>query len=90
MEGGTHAEPFAGADAAGMDPPKAAIPIDTLAAVAAAGARLAPAHATGLRLAAEGSGADEIADALGIPVESVAPLLEIARAKLARFRSQPT
>lgn len=44
--------------------------------------QLAPAHAVALRLAGDGASESEIAAALGIPLESVAPLLEIGHAKL--------
>lgn len=43
------------------------------------------AHAIALRLEAAGRGADVIADALGIEVETVVPLLRVARAKLDRI-----
>ena len=46
---------------------------------------LAPSHALALRLASQGRGEREIARALDIPVEAVEPLLEVARAKLARI-----
>lgn len=63
--------------------------MDACAEIDAAGARLAPAHATALRLEARGACSDDIARVLGIPPEAVAPLLEIARAKLARLRARP-
>jgi DNA-directed RNA polymerase specialized sigma24 family protein len=44
---------------------------------------LATAHAVALRLHDAGAGDDAIAQALGIPVKSVADLLRIADAKLA-------
>jgi hypothetical protein len=58
---------------------------DTRAAVEAAGSGLAPSHALALRLEAEGASEVEMARALGVPYEAVAPLLEVARAKLARI-----
>jgi DNA-directed RNA polymerase specialized sigma24 family protein len=55
-----------------------------------AGTRLAPSHATVLRLAADGASECEIARSLAIPEEAVATLLEVARAKLARLaRREP-
>jgi len=58
---------------------------DAKSAVACAGDRLAPTHARALTLEADGASADEMARALDIPAEAVAPLLEVARAKLARL-----
>lgn len=51
-------------------------------------AQLAPRHADALRLAARGARTATIAERLGIPEESVAALLEIAAAKLARLRGE--
>lgn len=64
-------------------------PNDIRRAVEAAGPRLAPAHAAALRLAADGAGEAEIAHALDVPPESVAPLLEVARSKIARLAAAP-
>lgn len=47
--------------------------------------QLPTAHALALRLEAAGRGADAIADALGVEVDTVDPLLWVARAKLARI-----
>lgn len=46
---------------------------------------MAPAYAEALRLALRGNGATDIARALGIPNEAVAPLVRIAGEKLARL-----
>jgi hypothetical protein len=51
---------------------------------------LAPMYATALRLAGRGADAGEIAAALGIPVESVAGVLDLAAAKLARLEREGT
>jgi hypothetical protein len=45
--------------------------------------RLSPVHALALRLNALGADRELIADCLGITPEAVAPLLEVAAAKLA-------
>ena len=58
-------------------------PADTEAAMEQSVLSLAPSHALALRLASRGEGEREIARALDIPLEAVAPLLEVARAKLA-------
>lgn len=58
-------------------------PADTEVGLDHAGRLLAPSHARALRLASRGKGEREIARALDIPLEAVAPLLEVARAKLA-------
>jgi DNA-directed RNA polymerase specialized sigma24 family protein len=65
--------------------PKLPSPLEIEKTLRAAGPALAPAHAAALRLAAAGASAGDIARALDIPDESVAPLLEIALAKLARL-----
>ena len=49
-------------------------------------ALLAPLHAAALRLAGRGADASEIAAELGIPLESVAGVLDVATAKLARLQ----
>jgi hypothetical protein len=49
-------------------------------------ALLAPLHAAALRLAGRGADASEIAADLGIPIESVAGVLDVAAAKLARLQ----
>jgi hypothetical protein len=47
--------------------------------------QLAPLHASVLRLASQGSDSEAIAACLGVPVESVPGLVEMAAAKLARI-----
>lgn len=47
--------------------------------------QLAPLHATVLRLASQGSDSAGIAARVGVPVESVPALVEMAAAKLARL-----
>lgn len=49
---------------------------------------LAPLHADALRLADRGADASEIAADLGIPLESVAGVLDVATAKLARLQRE--
>ena len=68
-----------------MDEPTESRFADTVARLDRAGRRLAPSHALALRLASQGAGEREIARALDIPLEAVGPLLEVARAKLARI-----
>jgi hypothetical protein len=57
------------------DPPNAGAWLD----------QLAPLHANVLRLASQGSDSEAIAACLGVPVESVPGLVEMAAAKLARI-----
>lgn len=52
-------------------------------------AQLPLGHAAALRLHAAGLGDEVIATALGVPVESVATLLEIARVKLEHVPAHP-
>jgi hypothetical protein len=47
------------------------------------------AHALALRLEQLGADAETIAECLGIGPEAVEPLLEVARAKLARSQTTP-
>jgi DNA-directed RNA polymerase specialized sigma24 family protein len=47
--------------------------------------RLPETHEEALRLRDRGCGDEEIAESLQIPVEAVAPLLQIAETKLARL-----
>jgi hypothetical protein len=47
--------------------------------------QLAPLHATVLRLASQGSDSAGIAARVGVPVESVPALVEMAASKLARI-----
>jgi hypothetical protein len=68
-----------------MDGSRSGLAPDIRTAIEAAGDRLAPSHAAALRLAADGASDGEIARSLEIPAEAVAPLLEVARAKLARL-----
>jgi hypothetical protein len=49
---------------------------------------LAPQHAAALRMAATGADDAAIAAGLGIPVEAVPGVLEVAAAKLARLRRE--
>lgn len=49
--------------------------------------QLPAAHAVALRLDAAGHDHRLVATALGVPVESVPPLLAVARAKLARLET---
>lgn len=49
---------------------------------------LAPLHAAALRLADRGADARAIAAELGIPIESVAGVLDVAAAKLARLQRE--
>ena len=49
---------------------------------------LAPMHAAALRLADRGADASAIAADLGIPIESVAGVLDVAAAKLARLQRE--
>ena len=51
--------------------------------------RLPPVYATGLRLRDAGATAGQIADELGIELESVGPLLTLAEAKLASVLADP-
>ena len=82
MEGGTHDASRRCVQADEMETPSSR-PADTEAAPEQSVLSLAPSHALALRLASRGEGEREIASALDIPLEAVAPLLEIARAKLA-------
>jgi hypothetical protein len=68
-----------------MDPTRASRPAYTRTAIEAAGNRLAPSHARALALEADGATAPEMARVLDIPLEAVAPLLGVARAKLERL-----
>jgi DNA-directed RNA polymerase specialized sigma24 family protein len=57
--------------------------------LAAAMNELPEVHAAALRMHHAGTGEDEIAETLGIEPEAVAPLLQVAEAKLASLLAAP-